>query len=267
MVMSTASVFIGVALVNLLKPGSSLPAEKQAQLREQYKGDAADALKKSKEAKTWQRTLLDMLPENPLQEMVGAVDGSSKGNGMLAVMFFSLIVGVALTLTRERTGPLIGVLEGLFDVSMTIIGFAMKLAPLGVGCLIFSVTATIGYEILQILLWFVATTIAGLAIQMFGVYSLMLIFVAKMSPKKFFVSAREAIFTAFGTSSSNATLPTSLRVAKENLNLRPEVSQFVLTVGSTAIRMAPLSSKEWWCCSWRRYLVCSWISCSKWWSC
>ena len=233
-IMSLASVFIGVALVNIFKPGSSLPEEKRVQLREQYKTDADDAVKKSAAAKTWQKTLLDMLPENPLQEMVGAVDGSSKGNGMLAVMFFSLIVGVALTLTRERTGPLIGVIEGLFDVSMTIIGFAMKLAPLGVGCLIFSVTATIGFEILQILLWFVCTVILGLAIQMFVVYSLMLIFVARMSPKVFFVSAREAIFTAFGTSSSNATLPTALRVAKENLHLRPEVSQFVLTVGSTA---------------------------------
>lgn len=233
-IMSLASVFIGVGLVNLFKPGSSLPEEKRVQLREQYEGDAAEAVKKSQAAKTWQKTLLDMLPENPLQEMVGAVDGSSKGNGMLAVMFFSLVVGVALTLSRERTGPLIGVIEGLFDVSMTIIGFAMKLAPLGVGCLIFSVTATIGFEILQILLWFVCTVLLGLAIQMFVIYSLMLIFVARVSPKVFFVSAREAIFTAFGTSSSNATLPTALRVAKENLKLRPEVSQFVLTVGSTA---------------------------------
>ncbi len=158
-VMSLASVFIGVGLVNLFKPGSSLPEEKRVQLRKQYEGDAAEAVKKSEAAKTWQKTLLDMLPENPLQEMVGAVDGSSKGNGMLAVMFFSLVVGVALTLSPERTGPLIGVIEGLFDVSMTIIGFAMKLAPLGVGCLIFSVTATIGFDILQILFWFVGTVL------------------------------------------------------------------------------------------------------------
>lgn len=95
-------------------------------------------------------------------------------------------------------------------------------------------TSTIGLDILQVLLWFVCTTILGLALQMFVVYSLMLAFVARTSPKQFFVSAREAIFTAFGTSSSNATLPTALRVAKENLRLRPEISQFVLTVGSTA---------------------------------
>ncbi len=62
----------------------------------------------------------------------------------------------------------------------------------------------------------------------------MLWVVAKTSPREFFSQAREAIFTAFGTSSSNATLPTALRVAKEKLQLRPDISQFVLTVGSTA---------------------------------
>lgn len=233
-IMSLASVGIGVGLVNLLRPGSSLPAEKRAELKEQYAQAAQEAVAKSKASKSLQQTLLDMLPENPLQEMVGAVDGSSKGNGMLAVMFFSLLIGVALTLTRERTGTLIHFLEGVFDVSMTIIGFAMQLAPLGVACFIFAITATIGLDILHVLLRFVLTVLLGLSLQMFVVYSLMLIFVAKLSPIKFFSAAREAVFTAFGTSSSNATLPTALRVAKEKLGLRPEVSQFVLTVGSTA---------------------------------
>ncbi len=233
-IMSLASVSIGVTLVNLLKPGSSLSVEKRAQLKERYEQDAEKEVTKSKAAKTWQQTMLDMLPENPLQEMVGAVDGSSKGNGMLAVMFFSLIVGVAITLTPERTRPLVQLLEGLFDVSMTIIGFAMQLAPIGVGCLIFAITATVGLEILQTLLWFVGTVLVGLALQMFVVYSVMLMFFARMSPREFFSRAREAVLTAFGTSSSNATLPTAMRVAKENLNLRAEVSQFVLTVGSTA---------------------------------
>lgn len=233
-IMSLASVGIGIGLVNYMQPGSTLPPEKRAELKEQYAAAADDVVQKSKAAKRPQQILLDMLPENPLQEMVGAVDGSSKGNGMLAVMFFSLLVGVALTITRDRTGVLVQVFEGLFDVSMTLIGFAMKLAPLGVACLIFAITATIGLDILQALLRFVVTVLLGLALQMFVVYSLMLLFVAKLSPMKFFSASREAIFTAFGTSSSNATLPTAMRVAKENLGLRPEVSQFVLTVGSTA---------------------------------
>lgn len=234
LILSLSSVGIGVGLVNLLRPGSSLPAEKQAELKAKYAGAAEQAVEKSEKAKSLKDVLLDMLPENPLQEMVGAIDGSSKGNGMLAVMFFALLVGVALTMSTERTGTLVQVLEGMFDVSMTIIGIAMKLAPLGVGCLIFAITATIGLDILLALVRFVLTVLLGLALQMFVVYSLLLVFAAKMSPLKFFRATREAVLTAFGTSSSNATLPTALRVAKDNLGLRPEVSQFVLTVGSTA---------------------------------
>lgn len=233
-VLSGCSVGIGVGLVNAFKPGSNLSQEKREELKARFETEAEEAEAKSKKAKPLKQVLIDMLPENPLQEMVGAVDGSSKGNGMLAVMFFALVVGVALTMTTERTGPLVHVLEGIFDLCMTIIGFAMKIAPIGVACLIFAIASTIGIEILLSLLRFVATVLIGLAIQMFVIYSFMLIFVAKVSPPKFFGAVREAIFTAFGTSSSNATLPTALRVAKENLGLRPEVSQFVLTVGSTA---------------------------------
>lgn len=239
LVLSSASVGIGVGLVNLLKPGRMSP-EKQAELLQQYgaessfAGDVQKAVARAESAKKLKDVLLDMIPENPLQEMVGALDPNNRGNGMLAVMVFALLVGVALTMSTERTGALVQVLEGMFDVSMTLIGIAMRLAPVGVACLIFAITATIGFEILLTVLRFVGTVLLGLALQMFVVYPLMLLLVAKMRPIKFFSASREAILTAFGTSSSNATLPTALRVAKENLGLRPEVSQFVLTVGSTA---------------------------------
>jgi DAACS family dicarboxylate/amino acid:cation (Na+ or H+) symporter len=234
LILSGTSVFIGLTLVNTMKPGSGLTKEQQAQLEARYAGAASGAEEKAEKSKSLKDTLLDLLPENPLQEMVGAIDGSSKGNGMLAVMVFALILGVALTLTTERTATLVKVLEGTFDVTMTIIGFAMKLAPYAVACLVFSVTSQIGFDILLTLLRFVATVLLGLGLQMFVVYPLLLMAAARMSPKRFFRDVSEAIFTAFGTSSSNATLPTSLRVAKEELKLKPEVSQFVLTVGATA---------------------------------
>jgi DAACS family dicarboxylate/amino acid:cation (Na+ or H+) symporter len=234
LVLSGSSVFIGLTLVNSIRPGASLTVEQRQQLQQRYGGAAGSAQEKAAQSKAVKDTLLDLLPENPLQEMVGAIDGSSKGNGMLAVMVFALILGVALTLTTERTATLVKLLEGLFDVSMTVIGFAMKLAPYAVACLVFSVTSQIGLDILFTLLRFVATVLLGLGLQMFVVYPLLLTAVARMSPKRFFRDVSAAIFTAFGTSSSNATLPTSLRVAKEELKLKPEVSQFVLTVGATA---------------------------------
>jgi DAACS family dicarboxylate/amino acid:cation (Na+ or H+) symporter len=233
-ILSLSSVFIGVGLVNFLKPGMNLTDEQKAQLEARYASAASGAEDKAAKSKPLKDTLLDMLPENPLQEMVGAIDGSSKGNGMLAVMVFALILGIALTVTTERTQTLVQLLQGLFDVSMAVIAFAMKIAPYAVACLVFSVTAQIGLDILLTLLRFVGTVLLGLGLQMFVVYPLLLLAAARMSPKKFFRDASEAIFTAFGTSSSNATLPTSLRVAKEELKLKPEVSQFVLTVGATA---------------------------------
>ncbi|MEK7730994.1 MAG: cation:dicarboxylase symporter family transporter, partial [Planctomycetota bacterium] len=97
-VLSLTAVAIGVVLVNTIKPGGGLKPEQRDALRAQYASGAAALVQKAKQAKSLKDTLLDIIPENPLQEMVGALDGSSKGNGMLAVMFFALIIGVAVTL-------------------------------------------------------------------------------------------------------------------------------------------------------------------------
>jgi DAACS family dicarboxylate/amino acid:cation (Na+ or H+) symporter len=233
LVLSATSVTIGITLVNAIAPGRSLPQEQRESLQEKYSQRAALAEKQAKAAKPLLRTLLDIIPENPLQEMVGGLDGSSPGNGMLAVMFFSLMLGVALSLSPERTGVLVNLLEGLFDVSMVVIGMAMRLAPFCVACLVFSVTAQLGLEIVKTLAWFVGTVLLGLGLQMFVVYPLLLATVARRRPWQFFRDVSEAIFTAFGTSSSNATLPTALRVAQEDLGLPREIARFVLTIGAT----------------------------------
>ncbi len=234
LILSGSAVAIGVGLTNFFQPGSTLPPEQRELLSERYGAKAAQAVAQRKQAKNIRDTLLDLIPENPLQEAVGALDGSSKGNGMLAVMFFSLFLGAALAVTGPVADPLVKVLEGLFAVSMTVIGWAMRIAPYGVACLLFAITSQIGFEILKTLGWFVATALGGMLLQFLVVYSTMLWFVAKRSPRQFVTDTSDALITAFGTSSSNATLPTALRVAEENLKLPKEISQFVLTIGSTA---------------------------------
>lgn len=234
LVLSLSAVLIGVALVGLFQPGNSLTDEQRTTLAAPYAGKASDAVAKAKQAKKLRDTLLDIVPENPLQEMVGALDGSSKGNGMLAVMFFSLAFGIALgTLPGERSAPMIAWLQALFDVSMAIIAFAMRLAPYAVACLLFSITARLGLDVLLTLLRFVLTALAGMALHLLVVYPLILWVVARRNPLAFFRQISEAMLTAFGTSSSNATLPTALRVAKDNLGVPPKISQFVLTIGAT----------------------------------
>jgi DAACS family dicarboxylate/amino acid:cation (Na+ or H+) symporter len=231
--LSSIAVTIGVVLVNAVRPGERLPAEKKDALAAQYSSGAAEKIDQARRAKPLKDILLDIIPENPLQEMVGALDGSSKGNGMLAVMFFALMLGVAIGLAGERAATLVRVLEGLFAVSMTVIDLAMRLAPYGVACLVFAMTARLGGELLLTLAWFVGTTLAGFVLQLLVVYPIFLIVVARRSPLAFFRGISDAMLTAFGTSSSNATLPTALHVADEKLRLPPAVSRFVLTIGAT----------------------------------
>lgn len=234
LVLSSASVAIGLGFANSVKPGARLPEDKRVELRDKYAQQSQDAVSKAAKAKSARDSLLDIIPRNPLQEMVGALDGSSPGGGMLAVMFFALVCGVAISVSPERTAPLVSVLEGIYDIAMVVIGWSMKLAPIGVAGLMFSLTATLGADILQTLIWYVVTVLAALSLHMFGVYSLVVWLVARMSPRYFFSRISEVLLTAFATSSSNATLPTSLRVAEEKLGVKREVANFVLTVGSTA---------------------------------
>lgn len=228
-----SAVLIGITLVDIIQPGKRLTEEQRTSLKEQYAGKGKDAVEKAKAAKPLKDILLDIIPENPVQEIVGAIDGSSKGNGMLAVMFFSLVFGIALTMVGERGQTLVLALQGVFDVTMVIIGFAMKIAPFAVACLLFAITARQGAEILVTLFWFILTVILGLSIHLLVVYSFFLWAVGRVSPVWFFKNVSEAMLTAFGTSSSNATLPVALRVASEKLKLPKEISQFVLTVGAT----------------------------------
>lgn len=232
-ILSSTAVVLGISLVNAIKPGHSLPPEKRDTLAKRYAQKASVSVENAKKAKPLRDLVVDMLPENPLQEMVGAVDGSSKGNGMLAVMVFALILGAAITTVPEKCGTLVSWLEGLNAISMVVIGWAMRLAPFGAGCLVFSIIARLGFDILKTLMWFVLTVVVGLGLHLFVTYPIVLKACSRMSPLQFFRGAREAMLVAFGTSSSNATLPTAIKVAETELALPKEISRFVLTVGAT----------------------------------
>ena len=232
-ILSVSAVLIGITLVNVVEPGRTISPPVRESLKEKYAATADEGVKKADAAKPLGQTLVDLLPENPVQEMVGAVDGSSKGNGMLAVMFFALLCGIAATTCLESTAALVGTLRGIYQISMAVIGWALTLAPLGAGCLVFVVTTQMGPDILKALAAFVAVVLGGLAIHLVIVYSVVLWAFGKRSPLSFFRSISDAMLVAFSTSSSSATLSTSLKVAQEELKLRPEISNFVLTVGAT----------------------------------
>jgi DAACS family dicarboxylate/amino acid:cation (Na+ or H+) symporter len=223
---SAIAVFIGIFLVNTLRPGSGMSDELRARLTEGAAGRAA-GLASASPPKTGLDFLVQIVPDNPIKS---AVNGE-----MLAVMFFALLFGIGLSTVRTPAAyRLQEGIEGLYDVTMRLIGMVISLAPFGVAALLFTLTAQLGYEILGQLARYVGVVVLALAIHQFVVYSLAVRFLGGMSPLRFFRGIQAAMVTAFSTASSNATLPTALKVAEENLRLPPEVSRFVLTIGSTA---------------------------------
>jgi len=236
LLLTIVSVVIGIALVKVVRPGVGLSESDRQTLLSSMGTQAAKAtVAKAAEAKSIVQTLLNLIPKNPLADAVGAFDENYEGGGLLALMVCAVFVGVALALARsKRTEVFEQFLQGLYDVLMKIIQIAMNIAPYGVACLVFSVVARLGLDVVLLLGKYIVVVVAGLAIQMFVVYSLVLKYLVRTSPWTFFKRIEEVLLTAFSTSSSNVTLPVSLRVTQENLGVSRRVAGFVLTLGSTA---------------------------------
>lgn len=234
---SAVSVLIGVAMISIFAPGKHLAQADKDALIQQFSKQSA---KMQEAANTMNdRTIADIIvsiiPKNPLEDMVHAFDPSYTGGGLLAVMFFALCIGLAMLAAPEKkVQPLKDFFEALYEVTMQIIQFAMRLAPFGVAALLCTVTIKMGIPILFILFQYVLVVLASLAIHQFVVYSAILKFGAGVSPRWFFKNSNEVMMTAFSTSSSNATLPTAIRVTKQKLGVQSKIAHFVLTIGSTA---------------------------------
>jgi DAACS family dicarboxylate/amino acid:cation (Na+ or H+) symporter len=234
LLISSISVVIGLGLTNTIRPGRRIAPETARKLQERYAGDASKRMAAyEKEQAAQEAPLMSVIktivPSNPLQA------ASSDPPQMLQLMFFALIVGVALTLLPAETQtPLVKVLEAVYGVAANVVDLLMAFAPYAVACLLFNNVARFGLDLLAALSWFMATVLLGLAIHMFGVYSISVWVLSRISPLEFFKRVKTAILTAFSTSSSNATLPTAMRVAEENLGVPRDINAFVLTIGATA---------------------------------
>lgn len=228
-VFSSASVLIGLALVTTVAPGKAISNEKQRAIEDRF---GRRELPQDAQIKRVPEIILDLIPENPLQEAVGALDGSSKGNGMLAIMFFALLLGAAAIKAETQAEPWIRVLESIYAISMIVVDWAMILAPFGVACLMFVAATRLGISLILPLLSFTLVVVGGLLLQMFLVYPAAL-WLSGVRPDRFFRNLGPVIPTAFGTASSSVTLPTAIQVAEKNLRIPPHIARFILTVGAT----------------------------------
>jgi dicarboxylate/amino acid:cation (Na+ or H+) symporter, DAACS family len=236
LLISAISVVIGLGLANTIRPGERMSEEVKIELREKFSGSAktsVEAQQKAADSAKSDSALMQVVKTVVPSNVFNSISGTSPN--MLHIMFFALIAGVAITLLPAPvSAPFVGLMESIFAITSKIIDMIMKFAPYAVACLIFNNVAQFGLELLQSLAWFVITVLLGLGIHFFGVYSLSLVLLSKINPLEFFSRVRTVIVTAFSTSSSNATLPTALRVSEENLGVPKEINSFVLTVGATA---------------------------------
>jgi Na+/H+-dicarboxylate symporter len=195
---------------------------------QQSAGRAGEIVKTGAEQPSGVDAFVNIIPNN-LVEVMGS------NSAILSVMFFALFFGIGLLITdTPNARALKRGFEGLFDVTMQLILLVIKLAPIAVACFMFNLAALFGWDLLIRLSAYVGVVLLALGIQMFVVYPALLATLGRKSPIAFFREVQEAMLMAFSTASSNATLPTALRVSEENLKLPRRVSRFVLTIGATA---------------------------------
>lgn len=226
MVVTTAAVTIGMVMVNVFQPGAGIPADVAATLLASG-SERAGQIAGQREGVSGIDILLNIIPRNPVQ---AAADGD-----LIAIIFFAMMLGIAATILRTPgTKTFVGAVEGLYEICLKLIDWVIQLAPYAVAALLFSITARLGLDVLVQLAQFVGTVMGALAVHTFVVLPILLLVFGRMNPLAFFRGVQPALLTAFSTSSSSATLPTTLMVAEENLRVPRPVARFVCTVGSTA---------------------------------
>ena len=227
-IVSSIAVAVSLAAVNLLQPGAGVDRAAASEMLAESSGRASEIVQGGAEQPSGIDAFVSIIPNNLVEAM-----GSN--SAILSVMFFALFFGIGLLITDTPAArTLQRGFEGLFDVTMKLILVVIKLAPIAVACFMFNLAALFGWDLLVRLSAYVGVVLLALAIQMFIVFPILLSTLGRKNPVTFFKQTQEAAVMAFSTASSNATLPTALRVADEQLNLPRRVARVVLTVGATA---------------------------------
>jgi proton glutamate symport protein len=226
------AISIGLLVASVLQPGASIAADPQvrAGLQANFGAEASARLDAAAQVSILDQ-MIDIVPTNPFAALSTA--------SMLQVVFFALMLGVALTRLGARAEGAVGFFQVITDAIIEIVHLVMKIAPVGVFALMAALIADLGRDpdslsvLLRSLLGYMATVVFGLLVHVTVVYVLLLRFYAKVPIRHFFRSIAPAQLLAFSTSSSAATLPVTMSVVEEKVGVHEEVSSFVLPLGAT----------------------------------
>ncbi len=191
-------------------------------------GAGSDAVAEAftpKDEKTIKQVFIDMIPSNPVKAM-------AEGQ-MLPLILFSIMLGLAITLAGKAAEPVRKIFLSMNEVVMGLVVIVMKLAPIGIFCIITVLCATLGFDKIKSVLGYFLTVAIVLIIHGSLVYPTLLKTLTGLSPLTFFSKMRTAMTVAFTTSSSNATLPVTLRTAEERLGAGNSTASFTVPLGAT----------------------------------
>lgn len=223
---TAAAVTIGLLCAQIIRPGDAIGDADKAALEAQFKSAAGAKASNAAEAPSTIENILNIVPTNPMASL-------SSGD-MLQVIFFALVLGIALTMIGGKKAEVVTTFfDCIQEAMVVIIHLVMQLAPYGVAALVADVIGSSGLSVLLALLVYAVTVLIGLFLHAFLVYGGLIRFVGKVKLGKFLTAIRPAQLIAFSTSSSSATLPVSMECAEENLGVSNSVSSFVLPLGST----------------------------------
>jgi Na+/H+-dicarboxylate symporter len=206
------AVWIGLGIGTVLQPGLGV----------ELAGITASEIATPRPAS---EILINIIPLNPVQAIAAG--------DTLAIIFFALLVGVGCLLAGEQGKPLANVLASASEVMLRIVGIVMEVAPFGVFALIAVVTGTQGVATFVNIAQLALCVAIGAAAQTLFTHGFLVRVLAWLPLIPFYRGVADAIMVGFSTSSSSATLPVAIRVAEENLGIKPTISSTVLPLGAT----------------------------------
>lgn len=230
------AISIGLATVNLLKPGKSLPQETRDQLQATY----SESLEGQSE------TAMEVMDRGPLDFFIDIVpenffNAASDNSNMLQVVFVAILLGIGIIqVGGKKAESLVNLFDAFNDVIIRIVEIIMLTAPYGVFALMASLLIDLAgddlgkaLELLYALGWYCLAVLIGLTIHVFVVYATLFKVTSNMKLSTFFKAIRPAMLLGFSTSSSAATLPVTMERVEKNLGVEDEVASFVLPIGAT----------------------------------
>ena len=212
------ALILGLTSANLLQPGGELQI---AMFQDAMQSFQATQMSLPDFFAQFLRSLF----QNPIAALAQS--------NVLAVVLFALLLGIALVVGGERYRNILTLMQEFLELILMLVGWIMRLAPLGIMALVLQLVATQDAGLLSTMIKFVAIVLGTTLLHGLVILPMILYLTTGMTPLKFWLGAREALITAFATSSSAATLPVTLRCAEQHLHVKRDVAGFVIPLGAT----------------------------------